>query len=153
MPFVRATWRLVTNRFSHRAADARLTAFVSEMSGGTRYRGDMTRLLLSVFLALLPTAMPAQEPLSDADLARDAVARGDILRLSEILPGIEAEFGGQVLDLELEVEDGLYIYEFEILTGEARLIEVEVNAATGEVLEVEDEDLDDEDDDTEGGDD
>ncbi len=111
----------------------------------------MVRLLL--ILLLLPSTLSAQGPASNADLARDAVARGEILPLSDILPGLEAEFGGDVLDLELEVEDRLWVYEFEILTDDAHLIEVEVNAATGEVLEVEDEATDDEDDAAQGGED
>lgn len=109
----------------------------------------MIRPLL-VLLALLPTAMAAEGPASDADLARDAVARGEILPLSDLLPRLAAEFGGEVLDLELEVENKLRVYEFEILTDDSRLIEVEVNAATGEILEVEDEAADDEDDALEG---
>jgi uncharacterized membrane protein YkoI len=103
-----------------------------------------------IVLVLLPTVLAAEEPASDADLARDAVARGEILPLSDILPSLAAEFGGEILDLELEVEDGLRVYEFEILTDDSRLIEVEVNAATGEILEVEDEAMDDEDDLMEG---
>jgi len=151
VPFVRAQWRLGTNHFWHSAPDTGLTGAVSELSGWMRYGCHMVWLLL--ILVLLPSTLSAQGPAFDADLARDAVARGEILPLSDILPSLKAEFGGDVLDLELEVEDGLWVYEFEILTDDSRLIEVEVNAATGEVLEVEDEAADDEDDAMEGDDD
>ena len=122
--------------------DADLTGIVGELSAWMRYGRSMARLLL--IFVLLPTALSAQGPVSDADLAPDAVARGQILPSSDILPGLKAQFGGEVLDLELEVEDRLRVYEFEILTDDARLIEVAVDAATGEVLEVENEDTDDE---------
>ena len=109
----------------------------------------MSRPAPLLLLLLAPTLPAAQTP-SDADLARAAVARGEIMALSEILPAIEAGWGGQVLDVELDEEAGLRTYEFEILTADGRLIEVEVNAATGEVVEVEDEAQDDVDDATEG---
>lgn len=58
-----------------------------------------------------------------------------------------AEVPGEVQEIELEREDGMQVYEIEILTAEGVEMEVEIAAATGDVLEIEAEDDDDDDDD------
>lgn len=57
-----------------------------------------------------------------------------------------AEVPGEVKETELESEDGLQVYEIEILTAEGKEMEVEIHAGTGEVMDVEAEDDDNEDD-------
>lgn len=90
-------------------------------------------MLRLVLLALLiPSALAAQG-LDDAARARDAVTRGEILRLSNVLPKVEAQFG-RVLDAVLVKQGNVYTYEFDILTRDSRLIAVAVDAATGEVV-------------------
>lgn len=54
-----------------------------------------------------------------------------------------AEVKGEVQETELEREHGNLVYEIEILTSEGREMEVEIDAETGEVLEIEAEDEDD----------
>ena len=87
--------------------------------------------------------------LPDSDMARAAVARGEILPLSDLPPRLAREFPGEVLDIEIDLDDAgrFEEYEFEILTPDGRLIEVDMDAATGEVTEVGFEDDDDDDDD------
>lgn len=63
-----------------------------------------------------------------------------------------AEVPGEVVETELENEDGIQVYEIEILTAEGKEMEVEVHAGTGEVLEVEAEDDDDDDKEDDGDD-
>ena len=58
------------------------------------------------------------------------------------------EFPGEVNEVELEREDGMLVYEIEILSADGLEIEVEIAANTGDVLEFEAEKSDgDEDDD------
>ncbi len=57
------------------------------------------------------------------------------------------EVAGEVQEIELETEDGMTIYEIEILSADGQEFEVEIAADTGAVVEVEVEDADDEDDD------
>jgi uncharacterized membrane protein YkoI len=47
---------------------------------------------------------------------------------------------GKVIEVELEVEDGVLVYDLKILAKDGRLVEVEVDAATSKVLKVEDDD-------------
>lgn len=58
-----------------------------------------------------------------------------------------AEVPGDVQETELEREDGMQVYEVEILTADGVEMEIEIDANTGEILEVEAEDDDDDDDD------
>lgn len=74
----------------------------------------------------------------DQDHARAAVARGEILDLSRILRIVAARYPGQVVEVEFGEDDGIHIYEIELLTSQGRLIELEVDAKTGRILDVED---------------
>lgn len=74
------------------------------------------------------------------DLGQDEALRlrqqGVILPLEQLVQkalGLHA--GAKLLEVELEEDDGLYIYEIELLTVEGVVREVKVNAANGEVLE------------------
>lgn len=109
--------------------------------------GAMRRLLALALLlpglALPITAgsedVPSPSTEEDFERALEAVARGEIRRLSEILPRIEREFGGRAIETEIETDHGRWVYEFEILTSDGRLFEVDVDAVTGEILDVEEE--------------
>ena len=57
------------------------------------------------------------------------------------------EVPGEVQEVELEQEEGMSVFEVEILSGDGQEFEIEVNADTGDVLEVSAEDQDDEDED------
>ncbi|MDQ0270854.1 PepSY domain-containing protein [Cytobacillus purgationiresistens] len=65
----------------------------------------------------------------------------DLLPEQEALKIAEKAVNGKVVEMKLDKDDGLAVYEFELKTdrGEA---EVEINAVTGEVLDLEN-DLDD----------
>lgn len=71
--------------------------------------------------------------------ARELRQQGKILSLQEILKRVEKDYPGQVIETELEREHGSYIYELEILSDNDRVIELEVDAASGEILKTEEE--------------
>jgi uncharacterized membrane protein YkoI len=101
----------------------------------------MTRL--TVFLLACALAASAAANDRDHDRAREAVRRGEAAPLAEILPAVEARLGARVIEVELEREDGRLIYEFELIGPDGRLIDAEVDARTGAVLDVETEKDDD----------
>ncbi|MFV0303194.1 MAG: PepSY domain-containing protein [Paracoccus sp. (in: a-proteobacteria)] len=114
----------------------------------------LPRLALAALLALGPLAALSQ-PLApqgspededdipaDHDFARAAVARGEFLPLEAILDIVGKAHPGQVVEIELELDDGIWEYEIEIVTPGGRLIEVDLAATDGRILEVEDEDGD-----------
>jgi hypothetical protein len=125
--------------------DGGLTQVVSDPSACLGHKGRMrTHILPFAFLALLtPIAAGGEEPPAaaptDFDRALGAVERGEIKRLSEILPRIEAEFAGRAIETEIETDNGRWVYEIDILTTDGRLFEVDVDAVTGETISVEEE--------------
>jgi len=96
----------------------------------------MTRLAL--ILALLAGPVLADD--DDQDRARRALEAGEILPLSEILAVAEAARPGRVIEVELERDDGRWIYELGLVTPGGRLYEMEIDAATATLLELEEDD-------------
>ena len=78
----------------------------------------------------------------DQDRARDALARGLILPLSEIMNAIKVQAPGRVIEVEFDEDDGQYKYEMEILQPDGRLLELEVDAQSGRILDRDYEDDD-----------
>ncbi|WP_306117643.1 MULTISPECIES: PepSY domain-containing protein [unclassified Roseitalea] len=103
------------------------------------------RALLIPLLALA-LAGPA---LADGDHERalDAVERGQALPLAEILAIVDDRYGGRVIEVAFERDDGRYVYELELVDRAGRLFEVYLDASTGAVIEQEREDAYDDDDD------
>ncbi len=136
--------RFLMNHFLHILADRGLSAPVRHLSGSTRYERRMKPIaLLSILLATFPLAVGGQEPaLPDFEIAEDAVARGEILPLAEILKKVQTTHPGRVTEVELEFSDGIRVYEVDVVTPDGRLIEVDLDARTGEVIDFEEEDDD-----------
>lgn len=65
------------------------------------------------------------------------VQAGKIKPLNEILASLNTHYDGQVIDVDLEDEDGVIIYEIELLGPQGQVVEFEVNAATGELIGIE----------------
>lgn len=74
------------------------------------------------------------------DQALQLLQQGSILPLGEITAKVQAKVPGKVLEVELETDDGAYIYEFKILRRNGRVQEVEADAATGKIFKIEDDD-------------
>lgn len=98
---------------------------------------------LGIALALLGAAPGAHadehradRPGHDHDRARAAVQAGEVLPWPTVFDRLQRTHPGQVLDLELEREDGRWIYEVRLLQADGRLLKLEVDARTAEVIEV-----------------
>jgi uncharacterized membrane protein YkoI len=85
----------------------------------------------------------------EADAVLRAVQGGELMPLGRVLDILRTERQGEVVEIELDVDDGRVIYDFDVLTSEGRLYAVAIDAVTGQVVEVELEDEDDHDDDDE----
>lgn len=96
--------------------------------------------LAALIAGLMLTPAAAQERRRDHDEARAAVARRDALPLAQILDAAQRAVGGEVIEVELEREDGRLLYEVEILARNGRVRTVTLDARTARVLEVEDDD-------------
>lgn len=90
------------------------------------------RLFLIFSLVFFATPSLADD---SQDRARDALARGDILPLSRILDVVKREAGGRVINVELDRDDGRFIYELETITSDGRMLELSIDAANGTILD------------------
>lgn len=62
---------------------------------------------------------------------------GEILPLEQILERTKLEHPGRILKVKFEKENGLYVYEIELVDQDGQVWELEYNASTAELLEKE----------------
>ncbi len=91
-----------------------------------------TAVALLAALAVFAAAARADDD-HDHDVARRAVERGEIKPLAEILRALRDRLPGEVANVKLERDHGRLTYEFRIVSAQGRLLEVHVDAATGEI--------------------
>lgn len=72
----------------------------------------------------------------DHDRARAALREGRILPLETIVAKAGADFPGDILDVELDEEEDGIVYEIKTITADGRILKLEYDAATGELLKV-----------------
>ncbi|KQW29136.1 hypothetical protein ASE36_11760 [Rhizobium sp. Root274] len=98
-------------------------------------------LALLGLVATLHAALPAQADDERRETAqdhlRDGVASGRIKSLAELRRTVLARVPGDIVSARVEQEHGLELYEFRVLRADGRLVEVEVDARTGEIREIE----------------
>jgi uncharacterized membrane protein YkoI len=70
----------------------------------------------------------------DHERARAAVQAGQVLPLAAVLERIERSHPGQVLEVELEQKDGMWIYELKLLTSSGQIIKLKLDARNAAVL-------------------
>ncbi len=78
----------------------------------------------------------------DHDRAKILKERGQIRPLTEIIDKVRTKHSGEIIEVELEEEEGKIIYELELLDEDGVVTELKYDAKTGVLLttEVEDED-------------
>ena len=92
-------------------------------------------LAVWVWLACSALALPAwSSSRDDHERALQAVQSGQVLPLTTVLERLGREHPGQVLGIELEREDGLWIYEIKLLTVDGQLVKLKLDARTAEML-------------------
>ena len=82
-----------------------------------------------------------------SSLSAQSAATVTGLTAEQVMAIALAEVPGEVKEMELETEDNMQVWEVEILAANGTEMEVEINAETGDILEIEAEDDDDDDDD------
>jgi uncharacterized membrane protein YkoI len=94
-------------------------------------------LLTLAFSAPTRANDDTHEEESDHDKALHAVEHGEILPLEQVLVGIRPQIQGDIIGLELEKEDGLWVYEFKVIDSNGRLKTIYVDAKTAKILPAE----------------
>ncbi|MCP4491995.1 MAG: peptidase M4 [Gammaproteobacteria bacterium] len=68
---------------------------------------------------------------------RKMVKQGRLWSLESIMELYQAQQYGKLLDLEVEREGGTIVYELEFLQADGRIVELEIDASNGQLLEQE----------------
>jgi len=76
----------------------------------------------------------------DQEKVWEARKRGTILPLETILGSLLRTYPGEILKIDLDDDDDYLIYEIEILTRRGIVLELEVDAHTGRILDIEEDD-------------
>ncbi len=71
------------------------------------------------------------------DQLRDAVERGEIKPLSDVLRLIKPKLPGEIVGVEVEHKSGGWIYELRILDAQGRVFDAHVDAATATITDIE----------------
>jgi len=146
-------------RFCPTLADSHSPVSVSFQSGckGDRkrhFRSEnklVTRGLSVAAILALCLSLAAGTALADRHSSRDrddddhervweTRKRGAILPLETILGGVLKSYPGEVIEIEFDDDDGLLIYEIKVLTRRGIVLEMDVDARNGRILDLEEDD-------------
>lgn len=101
-------------------------------------------IFLTTVVGTISLLLGAQQTVADDNLSqnhvREMVEKGEILPLSKIRKINAEHLEGRLLDVELERDQGVLVYEFELLTSDGLVLEYYIDAVNGELLNVEEED-------------
>ncbi|PYN38543.1 MAG: hypothetical protein DMD98_03795 [Candidatus Rokuibacteriota bacterium] len=92
----------------------------------------LTLLAVALILACAAAVM------ADDDHARAKAAReaGQIVSLEAILDRVQAEFLGSPVEVELEDDDGPWVYKVKLLTPAGAIVKLEYDGRDGRLLRV-----------------
>ena len=97
----------------------------------------LPHLAVSALVAVLTWApgLPAwASDHRDHERAHQAVQAGQVLPLRTVLERLERESPGQMLEVELEQDDGVWIYEVKLLQAGGQLVKLKLDARTATLL-------------------
>jgi len=104
----------------------------------------MPRLRLIMLLLVLSSLTVSSCLLAgdrDHDRAREAMEAGKILPLRTIIGKLDRDYPGQILEVELEHEDGQWVYEIKLLRDSGALIKLELDAGDGTLIGIKGRDI------------
>lgn len=93
------------------------------------------RWLLSVLLASMLVGSAVGDQHWEA--LHNEVRRGEVVSLESILDWLEANYRGEVLEVEVEREDGLVEYEIKLLGDQGQVVEFEFDGRSGQLMKIE----------------
>jgi len=94
--------------------------------------------LLAIALACAAAPVSARDDhcKKDQDCARAALVHGEIRPLSEVLGVVRDKVPGDIIEIELDREDGIWVYEVKVLPSSGRRKKLEIDARTLEILKI-----------------
>lgn len=98
----------------------------------------MSLLLVAALLAAAPVCV-ALAGKSDHVEARELLKRGEIVPLARILDVVKTKVPGDVIEVELERDDGAWQYEVKVLTPAGQVRKLYLDARNAAVLRIKDD--------------
>ena len=105
----------------------------------SRFWVTLILLLGTLSLGLSTGLADKRDKKKEHNQVREALQRGEVLPLVKILAIAGQQVPGDVIEVELEDEQGALVYEIKILTSTGRVREVKIDARTGKVVSIEDD--------------
>ena len=103
----------------------------------------MRTLTICIVVTSLLLSMASLSRADDDDVDMDEVLKsvrsGAAMPLAAIRRRISDRIDGEIVRIEVKREHGHLVYEVRVLNADGKLVEVEVDAASGRILEIENE--------------
>ncbi|GAA0520472.1 PepSY domain-containing protein [Pigmentiphaga sp. GD03639] len=98
----------------------------------------LSAILLAAALscAMAPALARDDRCRRDQDCAREALVHGEIRPLSDVLGVVRDKVPGDIIEIELDREDGIWVYEVKVLPPSGRRKKLEIDARTLEILKI-----------------
>ena len=96
----------------------------------------MGRWLWTIAAMLGPLGGAMADPKVSQDEILAAVRRGEMRPRAQIEEAVRGRLPGEVIKVEIERDEGVWIYEFKTLDGRGRRHDVYVDAKTGVIVEI-----------------
>lgn len=75
-----------------------------------------------------------------ADKVWELKQSGKVMPLEDLIKQVRRDYPGRIIEIELDDEDGRYIYELELVDENGVVWDLDVDAKTGQVLKYEQDD-------------
>lgn len=98
-------------------------------------------MLLFLLLSALVVSPGLLAGDKDHDRAREALEAGEILPLRTIIDRLDRDYPGQILEVELERDDGQWIYEVKLVRDKGAVIKLKLDARDGTLLGIKGRDI------------
>ena len=95
--------------------------------------------LTAALLAVLTAGLAHADDVGP-ETAKQLLGEGRIKPLAEVLDAVKRQVPGEMLEVELELEKTGYVYELKLLRPDGKVQEIEADAASGDILKIEDDD-------------
>lgn len=90
-----------------------------------------TLLLCALTLTSAPPGLAV-----DIDEVMRLKESGAIMSLEDLLEKVRREYPGRIIEIELEMENGKYVYEIDLVDENGIVWELELDASTGDLLKL-----------------
>ena len=93
-------------------------------------------MLAGLAAALLPWGVAVADEPGDHERARRALEAGEVMPLRAELAQVERDYPGEILEVELDREDDVWVYEIKLLRKGGDVLKLELDARDGSLQRV-----------------